>query len=76
LRRCRSKYATGSTSIDGPGALIMPPLMRAAIRRIIFESVPPPNMMGRSPRRSLPLAVSMRGLPMDNGVIIRHVIQD
>lgn len=64
-----------TTIIDRIGAPIMPPIMGAAIRRITSESVPPPNMMGRSPRRALPLAVSMRGIPIESGVIIRQVIQ-
>lgn len=45
LRRCNSEYATGSAGIGRTGALIMPPIMSAAIRRITSESVPPPNMM-------------------------------
>jgi len=44
-----SRYAAGSTSIESIGAVIIPPTMGAAIRRMTSEPVPPPNMMGKSP---------------------------
>src|SRR5712664_414809 len=44
-----SRYAAGSTSIERIGAVIIPPTMGAAIRRMTSEPVPPPNMIGKSP---------------------------
>src|SRR5882672_7141883 len=47
--RRNKRYATGTTNIESSGAVIIPPTMGAAMRRINSEPVPEPNMMGRSP---------------------------
>jgi hypothetical protein len=51
LRRCNSRYTAGITSIDSKGAVIMPPIIGAAMRCITSDPVPAPNMMGNSPPR-------------------------
>src|SRR5690242_8683017 len=49
LRRCISRKATGITNIDNIGAVIMPPTIGAAIRRITSDPVPLPHMIGSRP---------------------------
>jgi len=41
--------AGGMTRIESTGAVIIPPTMGAAIRRITSDPVPLPHMMGSSP---------------------------
>ena len=38
-------YSTGMTSMDTSGAVIMPPIRGAAMRRMTSEPVPPPSMI-------------------------------
>jgi len=50
-RRCWiSRYAAGMTNIDSNGAVIMPPTIGAAIRRMTSDPVPLPHMIDSSAR--------------------------
>src|SRR6266568_2594821 len=44
-----SRYAAGMTNIDNSGAVIMPPTIGEAMRRITSDPVPLPHMIGSSP---------------------------
>ena len=48
-RRWINRYVAGITNIDSKGAVIMPPTIGAAIRRMSSELVPLPHMIGSSP---------------------------
>ena len=49
VRLRMSRYTAGITIIESRGAVIMPPTIGAAMRRMISDPVPLPHMMGRSP---------------------------
>ena len=44
-----SKYNAGITSIDSSGAVIMPPIIGAAMRRITSDPLPFPHIIGIKP---------------------------
>ena len=44
-----NKYAAGIRNIDSNGAVIIPPTMGAAIRRMPSDPVPLPHMIGNRP---------------------------
>src|SRR5665213_518993 len=45
----KTRYAAGITSIDSNGAVIMPPTIGEAMRRMISDPVPLPHIMGSRP---------------------------
>jgi hypothetical protein len=48
-RNFSKKYTAGNTIIDSSGAVIMPPIMGAAIRSMTSLPAPDPKQRGRSP---------------------------
>jgi len=51
LRRCISSHAAGITSIDSSEAVIMPPIIGAAMRCITSAPVPLDHMIGNRPAK-------------------------
>ena len=44
-----SRYAAGITNIDSNGAVIIPPIIGAAMRRMTSDPEPLPHMIGSNP---------------------------